>query len=149
MFKSDSTIKWVQHRSIKGPATCHGCVISCPSSWFDCLTVCLRKCVYVRERFCVCDRNVKQQQTARWSFSHSLFIIILMAQDWMNGEAEERRKGAKNDEVTQVQNKAADPNTSYVPCSVCTELEWPLNYWVVNHQHMGLPENKIMNLQRK
>lgn len=50
---SDSTIKWVQHWSIKGPATCHGDVISCPSSWSSCSKLCPRK-KKTRTRACVC-----------------------------------------------------------------------------------------------
>jgi len=50
-----------------------------------CVSLCMLMSVCARERFSACDKNVKQQQTAAWSFSRPLFIIVLMIQNCMNG----------------------------------------------------------------
>lgn len=61
---------------------------------------------YAREReglsvydFVLVRGMLSSKQTARWRFSRSLFVRILMAKDEMTVVKEEERKGELNEEV--------------------------------------------------
>ncbi len=147
---SDSTIKWVQHWSIKGPATCHEMSWAVhpvgPAAWLfakERLGVCVCVCVCVCARMCdfvFVRRILSSNQMEFQPFAIRNNFNGPRRNEWRRRRVKKRRRERMKKSLLrfkrQVQNKAAGLNATNAPCAACMELK----------QLMGIFSGAVLNL---